>query len=133
MEAIKQIYFQNTNTNYGLKILFEFSSSYLFFDSVSFNVITKSGFQIDLNQWDTIDYPSIENGLYVLDVKEDELTAYFIKFSNEDIMQIYQRVEGLGEWIQDFQIFSRKNLEKYTKVLDYMNESWVENIELKFY
>jgi hypothetical protein len=133
MEAIKQIYFQNMNTNYGLKILFEFSSSYLFFDSVSFNVITKSGFQIDLDQWDIIDYPSIENGLYVLDVKEDELTTYFIKFSNEDIMQIYQRIEGLGEWIQDFQIVSRKNLEKYTKVLDYMNESWVENIELKFY
>ena len=64
---------------------------------------------------------------YIKEIKEDEAIAYFIRFSNNDILHIYEYVDGLEDWFLDFEIVSPEN-ENYNEITTHMNETWVKTI-----
>lgn len=78
-------------------------------------------------EWIKINYERLNEETYIDFIKEDELVSYFIKFSNNDIFYIFQRVDNLEKWEQDFEIV-RVDDQKYSETKAYMNESWVEEI-----
>ncbi len=65
--------------------------------------------------------------IYIKEIKEDEAIAYFIRFSNNDILHIYEYVDGLENWFLNFEIVSPKN-ENYNKIITHMNETWVKRL-----
>ena len=67
------------------------------------------------------------NSFYIKEIKEDEAIAYFIRFSNDDILHIYEYVDGLEDWFLDFEIVSPEN-ENYNEIITHMNETWVNRI-----
>ena len=73
-------------------------------------------------------YPELEkDDVYIKEIKEDEAIAYFIRFSNNDILHIYEYVDGLEDWFLNFEIVSPKN-ENYNEITTHMNETWVNRI-----
>ncbi|MDR6563429.1 MULTISPECIES: hypothetical protein [unclassified Arcicella] len=128
-KILKNIYYTFEVGSYGLKILFDLNITLLLFDSVSFVYINKNEFD-KFKNWKRLDYGKLLNGnIDITEIKEDELTSYFVKFSNDDILYIYQRIDGLEEFSQDFKIIS-KNMTDYNEVCKYMSEDWVEKVPL---
>ena len=128
-ETIKNIYFHYLEGNqYGLNVLFEFDNNYLLFDSTSFLILDK--LNLPLFDWITINYNEIERGISITEIKEDENVSYFIKFSNNDIFYIYQKIYNLNNWEQDFEIINKHNHLKYNEISEYMNENWIESINV---
>lgn len=104
---INKIYFYyKENSDYGLYILFELSDrGYLLFDSTSFILLA----EIDKYEniiWKEINY-KVDKGLFIIDIKEEELVNYFVELSNNDILYIYQRIDGLEHVEQDFMIVKK--------------------------
>lgn len=132
---INSIYhYYDENTSYGLKILIKFQdiTKCLFFDSSKFIFLEESELNEKLNyNWRKIDYQELKREVNVVSIKEDELVSYFIKLSNNDIFYIFQRVHSLEKWEQDFEIIKESSL-KYSEVEEYMNESWIEEINVQF-
>jgi len=125
-DKLENIYFYYLDGNeYGLNILFEFEDNYLLFDSSSFLLLDK--IDMLLFNWKKIDYEEIGNGVNITEIREDENVSYFVKISNGDIFYIYQKVYDLSNWEQDFEII-RKNSLKYSEIIEYMNEDWVETV-----
>jgi hypothetical protein len=120
--------FDKQDPNYGLKILIKFKSisKCLFFDSSNF--IFKDEFEILNYDWTKIDYTYSEKDIYITSIKEDELVSYFVQLSNNDIFYIFQRVDNLQKWEQDFEFIKVKDY-KYSKIEEYMNEDWIDEIK----
>ena len=108
---VKNIYFyDDKNEIYNLKLLVEFiENKYLYFDSASFNITDNTDI---LNQcsWKKIEI--LEENTNIISIKEDELTSYFILFSNNDILYIFQRLISSNKWEQNFEI-----VKKYLKTI----------------
>ena len=123
-KCIKNIFFSYVDeTSYGLRILFEFHThDYLLFNSSIF-LLTKEIKESKSYEWKLIDY---NKDVFISDIKEDNNVNFFVKFSNGDIFYIYQRIDGLENWEQDFQIVFNNNESRYNKILDHMNEDWIE-------
>ena len=84
------------------------------------------------SKWTKLEYPELEkDDIYIKEIKEDEAIAYFIRFSNNDILHIYEYIDeyidGLENWFLDFEIVSPKN-ENYNEIITRMNETWVNTI-----
>jgi len=71
-----------------------------------------------------LSYSRYWNNIYIKEIKEDDTVAYFIRFSNNDILHIYEYVDGLEDWFLDFEIVSPKN-KNYDEIITHMNETWV--------
>ena len=124
-------YYDEKIEHYGLQILFKFySNNYLLFNSTEFIFLDDIEKLDKLYNWKAIDYPEFSTKkLHIKNIKEDELTSYFIEFSNGDIFYIYQRIYGYGDWQQDFEIASKNNDPRwYNEVKGHMNEDWIETI-----
>jgi hypothetical protein len=128
-KILKNIYYNFEVGNYGLKIIFDLSSTLLLFDSTSFEYINKNEFD-KFKNWKKLNNGNFLNSnIKISEIKEDELTSFFVKFSNDDILYIYQRIDGLEEFSQNFKIVS-KGMTDYKEVYEYMSEDWVETVPL---
>jgi hypothetical protein len=123
--------FNVPESHYNLLLLFKFEEGYyLFFDSARFFFL-ENGDKIDtLFQWTKVPYPPLSDGITVVNLREDECTSYFIKFSNGDIFYIYQSMDGMEFWSQGFEIVSKSAPANYTAVIEHMNEDFVEDLTL---
>jgi DNA mismatch repair enzyme (predicted ATPase) len=126
-------YYYEENTSYGLKILIKYQgvTKCLFFDSSKFVFLEEIELSKNSNyNWRKINYEELKNQVHIVEIKEDELVSYFIKLSNNDIFYIFQRIDSLEKWEQDFEIINENSL-RYSEVEEYMNESWIDQIELE--
>lgn len=130
-QIIRNLFFQNDLTNhYGLQMVLEFDAGCLYFDSSkltyqqSKKILSRQLWKKRL--WQKIPHPELDNNLTITAIKEDEATNYFIQFSNESILYIYQEIVGDGFWRQQFEIVDKTN-PRYADVLEHMNEDWIEN------
>lgn len=74
-----------------------------------------------------VKYNELINDIYIVAIREDECTSYFIKLSNDDIVYIYKWIDGMEVLYQDFEIVS-PNKANYKEVIEYMNEEWVKEV-----
>ena len=127
---IKKIYhFFDDSSPYGLSILFLFSNNqYLLFDSFRFyfgsNITIFNKYD-----WKEISHNSFEKNT-IVKIKEDEMSNFFILFSDKSIFHIYQRIFNLQHWELEFEIVKQSSSEKYIEVYEHMNEDWVFDCEL---
>lgn len=122
---VNALYIFNGTGSYELKLLIELNNEhFILFDSIEFKIVTKKDILNEYN-WIAVQLnPSIK---YIKDIKEDELTHYFITFNDDSILYIYQKVIDLETWFQDFEIID-KSSNNYIKVKRHMEEDWVEKI-----
>ncbi|MBQ6311331.1 MAG: hypothetical protein IJK74_07280 [Bacteroidales bacterium] len=120
---IKDILYKNEDLDYGLNVILRLDDNRnLLFDSVGFSFVDDSN--LPNKQWKH--YPYCDNQLDIAGIYEDELTAYFVLFSNSYILYIYQYLEGYGERIgQTFNIVSPSD-SNYKDIYSYMNEDWID-------
>jgi len=127
---LKNIYYLNEDSNYGLKILFDLNNILLLFDSISFVYISNDQLS-NFKHWKTLNYLDLsKESIDIKIIKEDELTSYFVELTNQDILYIFQIIDGLEQWSQSFKIIS-KNDNEYDKIIQYMNEEWIEIVSPK--
>ena len=119
---VKDILYRNEDIDYGLNVIFKLDdNTFLLFDSIGFSFVEKANL-LD-NKWKHCSYwknKSQINGIY-----EDELTAYFVVFSNGDILYIYQFISG-DERIRQEMRFVLPNDSDYNDIISYMNEDWID-------
>ena len=122
---VNALYIFNGTGSYELKLLIELNNEhFILFDSIEFKIVTKKDILNEYN-WIAVQLnPSIK---YIKDIKEDELTHYFITFNDDSILYIYQKVIDLETWFQDFEIID-KSSNNYIEVKRHMEEDWVEKI-----
>ena len=65
------------------------------------------------------------NKLRIDGIYEDELTAYFVVFSNGNILYIYQSING-DEKIRQEMRFVLPSDSDYKDIVSYMNEEWID-------
>ena len=126
MKKVQAIYYLVKEGHYGLRIILELEDSeYLYFDSYKFLLKKNKKLKLITSEWTKLDYPDLEkDNIYIKEIKEDDTVAYFIRFSNNDILHIYEYVDGLEDWFLDFEIVSPKN-KNYDEIITHMNETWV--------
>ena len=126
LKKVKGIYYLVEEGHYGLKMILEFEDTeYLCFDSCKFQIKKNEILNLITSKWTKLEYPELEkDDIYI---KEDEAIAYFIRFSNNDILHIYEYVDGLEDWFLNFEIVSPKN-ENYNEIMTHMNETWVKRL-----
>jgi len=110
----------------GFRLIFQFEKDYLFFDSVKF-ILGTDGNILKKYPWKRITWYDLHEEPSITRIREDELTSYFLEFSNGDIFFISQEIDGMEFWYQDFKIVSKDDQERYNEVLTYMNEDFVED------
>ena len=99
-----------------------------YFDSCNFLFKKNEKSNLITSKWIKLEYPELEkDDIYIKEIKEDEAIAYFIRFSNDDILHIYEYVDGLEDWFLNFEIVSPKN-ENYNEIMTHMNETWVKRL-----
>ena len=110
-------------------MILEFEDTeYLYFDSCKFQIKKNETLNLITSKWTKLEYPELEkDDVYIKEIKEDEAIAYFIRFSNNDILHIYEYVDGLENWFLNFEIVSPKN-ENYNEIMTHMNETWVKRL-----
>jgi len=124
---LKNIYYNFDEGHYGLKVVFDLDEVCLLFDSISFIYVDASVFD-EWKHWDKLEYKELEkNTIHITEIKEDELTSYFVKLSNMDIFYIYQQIELEDSWYQNFILVSPKE-DNYNEVVEHMEEDWVETV-----
>jgi len=115
LKKVKGIYYLVEEGHYGLKMILEFEDTeYLYFDSCKFLFKKNEKSNLITSKWTKMEYPELD-------------IAYFIRFSNNDILHIYEYVDGLEDWFLDFEIVSPKN-ENYNEITTHMNETWVKRL-----
>ena len=120
-KIVNFIRYKYVGGEYGLHILMQLGGQeYLFFDSFQFSVV--SNICID-------DFLEVRNsekliGEYIISIRQDESTNYFIQFSNSSILHIYQKIFNWEHYEQDFEILSDKDLE-YSDVKKHQEEDWI--------
>ncbi|MEZ7684239.1 hypothetical protein [Prevotella histicola] len=83
---VKDILYRNKDIDYGLNIIFKLDDNkFLLFDSIGFSFVE------EINLMDNRWKHSLHwgNKLRIDGIYEDELTAYFVVFSNGNILYIY--------------------------------------------
>lgn len=119
---VKDILYKNEDLDYGLNVILKLDDNRnLFFDSVGFSLVGDSN--LPNKQWKH--FPYSDNQLDIEGIYEDELTAYFVLFSNDYILYIYQYIDGEERLGQAFCIVSPSD-SNYKDVFSYMNEDWIE-------
>ena len=119
---VKDILYKNEDLDYGLNVILKLDDNRnLFFDSVSFSFVDDSN--LPNKKWEQYLYG--ENQLDIVGIYEDELTAYFVLFSNGCILHIYQYLEGSGSLGQAFYIVSPSD-SNYKDIYSYMHEDWID-------
>lgn len=128
---LKNIFYNFEEGNYGLKVVFDLDGLYLLFDSTNFIYTDAPKFD-GWKNWNKLIYKELEkDSLYITEIKEDELTSYFVKLSNSDVFYIYQHLDLEGTWHQNFTMVLPKE-DNYNEVVEYMEEEWVETVVPEF-
>lgn len=124
-KQIESIHYLVSEGHYGLKLAVVLvEGQCLYFDSSRFSLVDNKEFVMDPS-WVELAYEKQEKQISLVEIKEDEAVAYFIKFSNNDILYIYQSMNGLEDWFQDFKNISPRD-SIYNKVVAHMHEEWIE-------
>ncbi|WP_293879022.1 MULTISPECIES: hypothetical protein [unclassified Sphingobacterium] len=124
---LKNIYYNFEEGNYGLKFVFDLDGLYLLFDSTTFIYTDAPEFD-GWRNWNKLIYKELgKDSLHITEIKEDELTSYFVKLSNRDVFYIYQHMDLEGTLHQNFTVVSPKE-GNYSEVLEYMEEEWIETL-----
>lgn len=129
MDQIKTIFYKEianpySNNQYGLNIIIMMQNKWLYFDSSSFFLIKSPSEKFNKQKWTIVS--NLDNNK-IIEIYEDELSAYFILFANRAIMYIYQELDG-DECIRQMFKIVNPNDEDYLEVEQYMNEKWVETL-----
>ena len=129
LKKVKGIYYLVEEGHYGLKMILEFEDTeYLYFDAGKAQIKKNETLNLITSKWTKLEYPELEkDDVYIKEIKEDEAIAYFIRFSNDDILHIYEYVDGLENWFLNFEIVSPKNA-NYNEIMTHMNETWVKRL-----
>ena len=132
MERIKEkkitdiLFSVEEQSHNGLKLVFQFDKEYLFFNSFKFILSTDRNI-FKKYPWKKISWYSLQEELFITRIREDEITSFFLEFSNGDIFFINQHIDSDEFWYQDFKIVSKVDAEQYNEVLEYMNEDFVDD------
>ena len=122
---VKAFYYHFSSPPYGLKLLFELSdNSYLFFDSSRF-LFGNNAIRNNEYKWVKLKNDFIDNN-NIIEIAQDEISNYFIQFSSKTILHIYQRIQDLENWEQDFEIINEHEVDDYRNICNHMNEEWIE-------
>ena len=129
MEQIKSIFYKEiaypySNNQYGLAIIIMMQKKCLYFDSSSFYFVKSPSDNFNKQRWNIV---SDLNDNKIAAIHEDELSAYFILFTNSKIMYIYQELDG-NECIRQMFRIVNPNDKDYQEIVQYMNEKWVETL-----
>ena len=129
MEQIKSIFYKEiaypySNNQYGLAIIIMMQKKCLYFDSSSFYFVKSPSDNFNKQKWNIV---SDLNDNKIAAIHEDELSAYFILFTNSKIMYIYQELDG-NECIRQMFRIVNPNDKDYQEIVQYMNEKWVETL-----
>lgn len=129
MEQIKSILYKEianpySTNQYGLAIIIIMQKECLYFDSSSFCFVKSTNKIFNKQKWHIV---SDLNDSKIAEIHEDELSAYFILFTDRSIMYIYQELDG-NECIRQMFRIVKPNDEDYHEVVQYMNEKWIETI-----
>lgn len=129
MEQIKRVFYKEianpySNNQYGLAIIIMMQKRCLYFDSSSFCFIKSSLEKFNTQKWNIV---SNLDDNKIIEIYEDELSAYFILFANRVIMYIYKELDGDECIRQTFKIVG-PNDEDYQEVEEYMHEKWIETL-----
>ena len=119
---VKDILYRNKDIDYGLNIIFKLDDNkFLLFDSIGFSFVE------EINLMDNRWKHSLHwgNKLRIDGIYEDELTAYFVVFSNGNILYIYQSING-DEKIRQEMRFVLPSDSDYKDIVSYMNEEWID-------
>ena len=122
------LFFAERDSQYGLHLIFRFAKGYLYFNPNRFSIANDNDIY-QLFKWEKVSYEAIGSGLSIIKIREDEVTSYFVEFSNGDIFFIYLQFNG-ETWWQDFEIVSKNNVQRHREVTAYMNEDFVEDVVL---
>ena len=129
MEQVKSIFYKEiaypySNNQYGLAIIIMMQKKCLYFDSSSFYFVKSPSDNFNKQKWNIV---SDLNDNKIAAIHEDELSAYFILFTNSKIMYIYQELDG-NECIRQMFRIVNPNDKDYQEIVQYMNEKWVETL-----
>lgn len=129
MDQIKAIFYKEianpySNKQYGLNIIIMMQNNWLYFDSLSFCLVKSTSEKFNKQKWTIVS--SLDNNK-IIEIHEDELSAYFILFADKAIMYIYQELDGDENIRQMFKIVN-PNDEDYLEVEQYMHEKWVDTL-----
>ena len=129
MEQIKSVLYKEianpySTNQHGLAIIIMMQKEYLYFDSSSFCFVKSTSKIFNKQKWHIV---SDLNDSKIAEIHEDELSAYFILFTDRSIMYIYQELDG-NECIRQMFRIVKPNDEDYHEVVQYMNEKWIETI-----
>lgn len=129
MEQIKSVFYKEianpySNNQYGLVIIIMMQKKCLYFDSSSFCFVKSPSKKMNKQKWKIVS--DLDNNK-IVEIHEDELSAYFILFANRAIMYIYQELDG-NEYIRQMFKLINPNDEDYLEVVQYMHEKWIETL-----
>ena len=129
MEQIKSVFYKEianpySNNQYGLVIIIMMQKKCLYFDSSSFCFVKSPSKKMNKQKWKIVS--DLDNNK-IVEIHEDELSAYFILFANRVIMYIYQELDG-NEYIRQMFKLVNPNNEDYHEVVQYMHEKWIETL-----
>ena len=119
---VKDILYKWENLGYyGLNVIFKLDDNKtLLFDSLKFSFVDDLNLN---NRWKYL--PHCNDKLLIEGIYEDEITSYFVQFSNGYIFYIYQYLDGDEDVTQDFKIVKPGDSD-YNEVVEYMNEDWID-------
>jgi hypothetical protein len=127
---VEELYAYTDSSPYGLKLLVRMSdNSCLYFDSTRF-FYGRTTDLLKKHDWKKITYDFSVSPVYVKGVRQDEVTNYFIHFSDASILHIYQLVHDLENWEQDYQIVNQRAGKEYREIHAHMNEDWIAESEI---
>jgi hypothetical protein len=120
-KVLTNAFFKYLSGSYGLQLVIEFNDGeHLYFDSVKFSLEKKTALD-DFIQIKNYDYLI---GEYIESIRQDEITNYFIEFSNKTILYIYQRIYSSESWEQDFMLVTERDID-YIDIKNHMEEDWL--------
>jgi hypothetical protein len=122
-------FFLEENNHYGLRLLFQLKVGFLYFDCLKFVIVGDETIRNSYD-WKKIEYEALRNDIFIVRIKEDEVTSYFIEFSNGDIFFVNQRIDGTEFFYLDFEIVKKDNIARFARVKAYMEEDFVEDVVL---
>ena len=129
MEQIKSLLYRKianpySKNVYGLEIIIIMQTKCLYFDSSNFYFVKLPGEKFNKQKWNVVS--NFDNDS-IIEIREDELSAYFIIFANRVIMYIYQELDG-DECIRQMFKIVNPNDNGYHEVEQHLQEKWIETL-----
>ena len=120
---VKDILYNWEDLGYdGLIVVFKLEDNRnLLFNSLSFSFVD----DLILSDKKWKHFPLGDNQLDIEGIYEDEMTSYFVQFSNGEIFYIYQYLDGNEDIIQDC-CLALPSETNYNDILSYMHEDWID-------